>query len=368
MGPTNSRTKWWHASCTRSRSVARGFDLSVRVHDTLLIERDPQRASPMVVVVGAGIAGLTAARGLADTGFAVRLIDKGRSVGGRLATRRIGGARLDHGAQFFTVRTHDFGHLVARAERDGVVHEWCRGFSADGDGYPRYVARDGLNRLGKYLAEGLDVTLGTRIEAANVSAHRWELLAESEKFAADAVVLTAPMPQNLEVLDAGGVELEPDLRDRLDAMTYHPTLALLVALEGAPALPPPGAVQLSDGPFSFIADNKAKGASAEQAVTFHVTHHLSSRRWEDDPDLVRSELLDLARPWLGEAEITEVHLKRWRYAQPVAPATHDFEATAIGGVPLVFAGDAFAGAKVEGAFRSGHAAAAHLRSTLADST
>ena len=61
-----------------------------------------------VVIVGAGIAGLVAARELAASGVDVRVVDKGRSVGGRLATRRIGDARLDHGAQFFTVRTPAF--------------------------------------------------------------------------------------------------------------------------------------------------------------------------------------------------------------------------------------------------------------------
>jgi predicted NAD/FAD-dependent oxidoreductase len=340
------------------------FDPATGVHDTLPIERDAHPAPPKVVVVGAGIAGLTAARTLVEAGFAVLVVDKGRSVGGRLATRRIGGARLDHGAQFFTVRTDEFGAVVARAERAGVVHEWCRGFSPDGDGYPRYAARNGLNHLGKYLAEGLDVTLDTRIDAAEVSAGRWHLRSDADRFAADAVVLTAPMPQSLDLLDAGGIDLETDLRNRLDAVAYHPTLALLVVLDGNPGLPPPGGVQLTDGPFSFIADNEAKGASAEHAITFHVSPERSTRRWNDDDDRLRADLLTLARPWLGDAEPTEVQLKRWRYAQPVAPATHAFEATVIDGAPLAFAGDAFAGARVEGAFLSGLAVATHLTSAI----
>ncbi|MSO32728.1 MAG: FAD-dependent oxidoreductase, partial [Ilumatobacteraceae bacterium] len=60
-----------------------------------------------VVVVGAGIAGLTAARALSHAGHSVIVLDKGRSVGGRMATRRIGDATVDHGAQFFTVRSDD---------------------------------------------------------------------------------------------------------------------------------------------------------------------------------------------------------------------------------------------------------------------
>ncbi len=74
-----------------------------------------------VVVVGAGIAGLVAARRLADAGADVVVVDKGRSVGGRLATRRIGDATLDHGAQFFTVRTPAFQRQVDDWVERGLV-------------------------------------------------------------------------------------------------------------------------------------------------------------------------------------------------------------------------------------------------------
>ena len=65
-----------------------------------------------VAIVGAGLAGLMAGRTLAEAGHEVVLLDKGRSPGGRLATRRIGAATLDHGAQFFTVRSEAFAARV----------------------------------------------------------------------------------------------------------------------------------------------------------------------------------------------------------------------------------------------------------------
>ena len=66
-----------------------------------------------VVVVGAGVAGLMAAQSLVKNGHDVVVVDKGRSPGGRLATRRIDNATLDHGAQFFTVRESLFESHVA---------------------------------------------------------------------------------------------------------------------------------------------------------------------------------------------------------------------------------------------------------------
>ncbi|NIR36133.1 MAG: FAD-dependent oxidoreductase, partial [Actinobacteria bacterium] len=50
------------------------------------------------LVIGAGMAGLTAARLLTDRGADVLVVDKGRAVGGRMATRRVGDAAFDHGA------------------------------------------------------------------------------------------------------------------------------------------------------------------------------------------------------------------------------------------------------------------------------
>ena len=65
-----------------------------------------------MAVVGAGVTGLTAARHLAPS-FDVVVVDKGRGVGGRLATRRIGDATFDHGAQFITTHTPDVAATAA---------------------------------------------------------------------------------------------------------------------------------------------------------------------------------------------------------------------------------------------------------------
>lgn len=83
-----------------------------------------------VAIIGAGLSGLIAARTLTGAGHQVVVFERARSVGGRLATRRIDGARLDHGAQFFTVRSDEFGAYVDRWRAEGLVREWCRGFTA----------------------------------------------------------------------------------------------------------------------------------------------------------------------------------------------------------------------------------------------
>ena len=312
-----------------------------------------------MAVVGAGLAGLAAARRLRAAGKRVVVVDKGRSVGGRLATRRIGGATLDHGAQFFTVRSDDFRAEVDRWLADGVVHEWCQGFSEDGDGHPRYAAAGGLNQVAKHLAEPLpDVREGVKLASVGTDGGRWLLTWADGALRAAAVVLTAPVPQSLELLDAGGTPVLTEVESDLRAMSYQPTIALLVTLDGPPAVPTPGARKPDTGPFDIVVDNVAKGASTEPALTFHLRPDLSAERYDDADDALVSDLLLDAAPWLGSAAVIEAQVKRWRYATPAGTWPEPtLTAARCPSGPVVLAGDAFAGPRVEGAWRSGIAAA-----------
>ena len=110
-----------------------------------------------MLVVGAGMAGLSAATALQQGGRRAVVIDKGRGVGGRMATRRIGAATFDHGAQFVTARDPRFGDLLGKARTAGAALEWCRGFTADADGHTRWRGTPGMSSLAKHWALGLEI-------------------------------------------------------------------------------------------------------------------------------------------------------------------------------------------------------------------
>ena len=304
-----------------------------------------------VVIVGAGISGLVAARELAAHDVDVTVVDKGRSVGGRLATRRIGDARLDHGAQFFTVRTPAFQARVDDWIERGVVHVWNHGFDG-GDDHPRYVGSAGMNSIAKDLATGVSVETSTMAFTVRAGSGdtRWELVIDDGSARwADAVILTSPIPQSLALLVDAGVDFEGSpMRTE-----YDRTIGLLVTLDGPSALPSSGGVQDGDDVFSFIGDNAAKGISPSPAVTFHANPTWSEAHWDDDDVLER--LSHAAMPWLGEASIVEAHVKKWRLATPRTIWPDPCWSTGDG--TIVLAGDAFAGPKVEGAHNSGLAAA-----------
>jgi len=313
------------------------------------------------IILGAGLAGLTAARELQAHGHEVEVIDKGRGVGGRLATRRMGDARLDHGAQFFTTRGQGFADVVAQACDADVVAEWCRGF-AHTDGYPRYRGAQGMTSLAKWLATDVDVKLNVEVDRIESSDGTVTFLTNDGTAIASAsqAVVTAPIPQMLNLFDRGNVRPDDSLDAALRNTEYFATLALLAVVEGEPNIDEPGGMQFDSGPFTFIADNQRKGISPVRALTFHAEHDYSLRRFDDDPDAVHAELIAQASPWLGQASIVESQLKKWRYAGPVTPLPERTYLIESNGTRIALAGDAFAGPKVEGAFNSGHAAAQRL--------
>jgi renalase len=315
-----------------------------------------------LVVVGAGLAGLSAARAVGDD-YEVIVLDKGRGVGGRMATRRIGPATIDHGAQFFTTHTSEFAQVVAGWAAAGMAEPWFAGRIGPAglvgsDGHTRYRGVASMNAVAQHLAEGLDVRRSTPVVSVARSGEGWLVATPGEVFAADAVLLTAPVPQSLALLAVGGVELAADDQQALEAIECEPCIAVLAVLAGPADLPEPGAIDPAAGPIDWMADNQRKGVSATPAVTIHATAAFSREHWRADDETVVAALLSAAR--LGSAaQVGGTQVQRWRYARPVT--VHSARCLVAHGHPqLVFAGDAFGGAKVEGAVLSGQAAAERL--------
>lgn len=315
---------------------------------------------PRVVVVGAGMAGLTAAHRLSGVTEVV-ILDKGRGVGGRLATRRIGDATIDHGAQFITTHTSEFAELVERLVGEHVVAPWFRGRVGpdgvnDSDGHTRFRGSVSMNAIAKSLAIGLDVRTASQVAALRQNGESWKVaLVDGSELVADAVIATSPVPQTIALLQNGEVTLAAKDEAALEAIEYDPCLAFMAVLDGPSGLAEPGAINPVDGPIDWVADNYLKGISAVPAVTIHATPEFSRAQWDASDEVITEALLDAAQ--LESSVLPgSIQIQRWRYARP--SVEHPERFLQLSGVPpFVCAGDAFGGAKVEGAALSGAAAA-----------
>ena len=118
-----------------------------------------------IAILGAGLAGLSAAQALTAGGRAVRLLDKGRAAGGRLATRRIEHAGhshcFDHGAQYLRAEGPGFAALLEAVRTEA----WPDA--------QRRVPVPGMSALGRHLAQGSALRTGRHASALQREAGGW---------------------------------------------------------------------------------------------------------------------------------------------------------------------------------------------------
>ncbi len=321
-----------------------------------------------IAIVGAGLAGLTLARTLAGRAE-VRVFDKARGFGGRMATRRAGPFQFDHGAQFFTVRSDDFQAFLAPFVDRGAVARWDAEFvEFDGphighrrcwaDGPPHYVGVPAMNALPKALAEGLDVRLETRVGAVAHANGFWQLHADddNELGAWDWLVLALPAPQAHELL--------PDTRSLAPEPPMTACFSLLLGFDEALAVDWQAAF-VAGADISWISlDHSKPGRSAAVSVVVHSTNRFADAHLGDERERVVAHLAgELERvAGIDAARAVHVDLHRWRYAN-VGRQTGG-KSFIDAGRRVAAIGDWFIQGRVESAFASARDLARTLESLL----
>jgi predicted NAD/FAD-dependent oxidoreductase len=318
-----------------------------------------------IAVVGAGCAGLTVARRLHDAGARVTVFDKGRSVGGRMATRRIGDRRFDHGAQFFTARGEAFRQQVEMLERRGALAPWpARWGHFDGARFAetaideqRFVGINGMSAVPQALAAGIDIVLDAEVTDLSRGKDRWilECATEAETAGFDAVILAVPSPQAVALL-TGICDFAVDVA----AATYAPCWAVMASF--ATRLPLAyDAVSLDDGMLRWAARNASKPGFAGDKETWvvHATPEWSLANIEESAETIRDILLEAFQQRFGITEAAvEAVAHRWRYALVVTSAEVPCFWDPI--LKIGACGDWCLGPRVEAAFDSGLALARYL--------
>ena len=311
------------------------------------------------LVIGAGLAGLAFARRVQAAGASVRVLDKGRGVGGRAATRRFGGARVDHGAQFFTARDPAFQAVVDEGLVSGWIREWFRSIPewrenkvhTRPDGHPRYACPEGISALPKFLAQGLDIVTEAEVQGLEWGDAGYVATAKDGRvFAGTTLILNVPPVQLLTLaMDL----LLPEAAEQLATATLEPCWAFMALLEADIPVDWP-ALELTGHPvFSWIArDHTKREPNSPPTLIAHAAPGWTLAHLEESQATVEAALRTELESLLGPLAITQCQAHRWRYAKPLTALGQPFfwdGARQIGAC-----GDWCEGGRVEGAFLSGH--------------
>ena len=299
-----------------------------------------------IAIVGAGMAGMSCGQRLSRLGHEVRLFDKGRGPGGRMATRRMedGGTTLhfDHGAQYFTARDPRFVEQVAHWEASGVAARWA----AAGD--DAWVGTPAMNAPLKAMAGELGVQFGTRIEQLVRDGEGWQIDGEGAPDARfDAVLVAVPAEQAGPLLQPHA----PAMATLADQTASDPCWTLMAGFEAPLALVQDTLRQR--GPIGWAARNNAKpGRANEECWVIQASPEWSRAHLEDNAETVAAALL---------AELAEANggplprqlgatAHRWRFARS---GTAGEEALWDAEQRIGVCGDWLIGPRVEAAYMSG---------------
>lgn len=305
-----------------------------------------------IVIVGAGMAGLACARRLVAAGLSPVVLDKGRGIGGRMATRRVALAgaevRFDHGAQYLSVRTSDFA--AALASVPDAVGDWQ--IAPD---TMRQVGLPGMSGLPRALAEGLDIRQNVEVSAVERADHGWRITTPEGEFDATHLVLTIPAPQAAALLAGSGMDDAALARD-LGNVEMEPCLTVMAAFPAE--MPRPFVIRRSEtDALAWIAQDSAKPGRSGAVSTWvaQASPAWSRRHLEADTGAIAALMLPLLCNALGCAPGAALHVSvhRWRYARAAKPLGQPFLQRAK--ASLHIGGDWCLGTRVADAFASGDA-------------
>jgi len=293
-----------------------------------------------IAIIGAGLAGVAAARELTRRGASVTMFEKSRGLGGRCASKRWEGHVIDHGAQYFTIRDDRFRSAVTAACGDRLQCLSAPVVTAQGEVVPdsggRWFHREGNSRLARDLLGDGEVRLESLVPDARA-------LLRSGGGEFDRVLSTAPWPQTARLFGMAS------------GNGYIPCLAVLLACraEWAGRSREVYAIRDPSGPLAWSAcENHKPGriAAGFTVIVAHLSEAFSREHLDRPPEEIPGLVQDLVEErWgLPAGARAAVAGHRWKFARvddripipDLPPGCH-------------FTGDAVRGSRVEDAWLAG---------------
>ena len=327
---------------------------------------------PQVVILGAGLSGLVAARQLSKAGIACVIYEKSRGVGGRMATRRAEcqGAtlRFDHGAGSLTrAQAASLAELIAPTSPaplygDQSFQHFCQ--AADLTPWPlshpqqspSLISASGINSVGKALAAGLDINLNVTVGRAHrdPSRKQWQAGTQNAELPGlfDLLITTIPPRQAAQVLDPYQGPIMP----LLTSMQPRACWTLMLGTEkpiDEQALGRHGEI------IDRVIAEHSKGRENPSGLSTYTIQ--AGREWgqqhaqipaKDAAQTMLRELINLG--WDGSG-IVHQQIHRWLYAGVANPVNEPCLIDSDNG--LICAGDWCLGNDIDSALSSGRAAA-----------
>ncbi|XP_074484631.1 renalase [Sebastes fasciatus] len=327
-----------------------------------------------VLIVGAGLTGSVCAcllRRELQSRVHIEVWDKARGAGGRMSTSRPpdpSSHSADLGAQYITATSayaQSHHNVYSELLSAGVLQPLTSPVEGlkHRDGNTDYMTPLGIGSLVKhFLSEsGADLFLERHVTGLYRRGASWEVqrkTGDSQMF--DAVVLTMPVPQILQLQGDVGHMLSVPQKQQLDGVVYSSRFALALFF-------PPDVVFSFPWSARYVSDNhciryiaadaRKRNADAPgrgPSLVVHTSVPFGVENLEQDKEDVQPIILQELNKLLPDLpQPISIKCHKWRYSQ-VLTSVPDCPGhmTVLDSPPLVCAGDAFVHSNFDGCVES----------------
>lgn len=328
----------------------------------------------VIGIIGASISGLIAAKRLADAGHNVTIIEKNRSLGGRLATTTLDDIELDYGIPHFGADTKTFQIFINDLKEQDEVSKWANEFSLyDGtefhkvdpnvDPQPRYIGTGGNQSLAEKLSRWVDIKSEekagglTYIGPDRSKKRSWMInLTDISVFECDAVILATPAVEAYGIIQtAQNRTATRRIIRHIDEVRYSGCISLAVTFDHD--IPGWKGINCEKSAIRWIGNESSKREGAKQAGLVIQSSGDFYRKHEQTSDkraqqLLLEEAAEIVGRWVLEPKSAFMH--RWKYFEAENPIDEYFMELEMDEAPLALIGDYLGGSSLESAFVSGY--------------
>ncbi|XP_068081991.1 renalase-like [Anabrus simplex] len=277
--------------------------------------------------------------------------DKAKGVGGRMSTSRSTtciSSKVDLGAQYITALPEEFlknQELYESLLSSNVLEPLnanVEGMKLFPAGTKHFVAPNGMNSVVRHFLQYDEIKFEHHVTA--ISQHENKVLVQTkggDKDLFDAVILTMPVPQILEITK--GMPLHSELLNALKRVRYSSryALGLFYDTPNTAFNVPWDAKYIDNCVFRFIAfDNRKRNRKYEpDACVFHTSVRYGYENIDCSIEDMKEKLLDHVKQMFPTwPKPVHVKCQKWRYSQVIEPYLNKPGYVVLASSPLVLAG------------------------------
>lgn len=328
----------------------------------------------VIGIIGSSISGLIAGKRLAEAGHDVTVIEKHRSLGGRLKTVELDDLNLDVGLTHFDVNTNTFGSFVKKQEEKGAVQKWTKDFGLfDGkevmdvdpnsDSRQYYTGTNGLQSLAESMSRWVDIKSEehagglTYIGPDRGKKRSWMInLTDISVFECDAVIIAT------SGVDAYGLMQTVQNRTEsrriirhIDEIRYDGCFSLAATFDNQ-KVPSWKGIECENSSIKWISNESSKLDTDKTALVIQSTPDFYRKHAHKSDEVVKEllfeEASEIVGTWVHHSKST--YLQNWKHFETKNPINEYFMELELDDAPLALIGDYLGGSSLENAFVSGY--------------